>query len=598
MTADGRARQAVTVLAVASLFVGVHAALGQSSRGPLIETLFLATGVAVILGLAAAALCTTNPKRLAVIDVLTLGVGLALALVQFVGVTSTVILGGTDETLLNRLAMTTLLHGHDPYTDVYGLVGADGYGTPLLSGGQADTYGYPPLSLEIGRVLGFIAPRLAAPGVVGAIALTVLALASFFALPQSWRAVAIVTVFGFGFVTPAAIAGLPVVLSVALLCGPLWRWTATGAGGRLGRTGVAQAVLLGLAASAQQLSWFLAVFLVISVLLVRRGELGTPRALAVVGRYCAIAVGTFAAVNAPFIFADASAWAHAMASTLVQKAIVDGSSWALPAIEANGGTSTLTVLSYAAVLLLVGVLVVYSTGFRIFAPALAVVPSIVFLLSSRSNSEYFYSFLPIWLVAAATIDRSALAVSRPVAVPRPLRRVARTWPGRTALGLVVILPAVVVFLLGVTGRPPMTMRPVAATLNGTTMQTITIAVTNNTADRIAPQYFIDLRTAITHPWVPEHGPTVLAPHQRVVLVLHPRTRLESAQVTAGLWVISTTDAPAGMAAQQIRLRPAQVTVRGDSGGSTEARTRRACLARLLSGRNFDCNSQLGLTSVG
>lgn len=581
-----------------SLFVGVRAALGPSSRGPLAETLFLATGVAVILGLAAAALCTTNERRLAVIDVVTLIVGLALALVQFVGVTSTVILGGTDETLLNRLAMTTLLRDQNPYTHVYGLVGADGYGTPLLSGGQANTYGYPPLSLEIGRILGFISPRLAAPGVVGAIALTTLAVAAFVALPRSWRAVSIVMVFGFGLVTPAAIAGLPIVLAVALLCGPLWRWTATGRGGRLGRVGVAQAVFLGLAAAAQQLSWFLAAFLVVSLVLVRRGELGTSRALAVIGRYCAVTVGTFVVVNSPFIVADPGAWAHAMASTLVQKAIVDGSSWALPAIEANGGTGTLTVLSYAAVLLLLGVLVVYVVGLKTFAPAVVVAPSLVFLLSSRSNSEYFYSFLPIWLVAAATVDRSALAASRPIAVPRPLRRVASTRRGRTVLGVAAILPAVVVFLVGVTGRPPMTLHPVAATLNGTAIQTVTLDVTNTSGHRIDPQYFIDLRTAITHPWVPVYGPRVLGPHQRGVVVLRPRTRLESAQVTADLWVMSTIEAPAGMAAQQIRLHPDQVTVHGVTGRSTQAQLRRACLARLLSGRNLDCNTQLGLTSVG
>lgn len=590
-------RQGLSVAAAASLAVGLHSSLTTTVHNPIWAALVLGSGFAAVLALATAALIINDRRRLARLDTVTLGVGLVLALARFSAVTSTTMLNGTDATLLNRLAMKALQNNENPYTHAFKLVGADGFGTPLLTGGQANTYGYPPLSLEVGRVLGVLAPRFASPGLVGALALVGLASGAFFALPQAWRPLSTIVVLGLGLETASAVSGLPVVLACALLVLPLWRWTATGTGGRLGRLGLAQAVALGLAAAAQQLSWFVAAFLVLSIFFVRRGELSTPRAALVAGRYAGVAVATFLLANAPFIVADATAWARAMGSTLTQKAIVDGSSWALPAIESNGGTGALDTLSYAGPILLVGIVVLYSLEFRLLAPAVAIVPYVAFLLSSRSNDEYFFAFLPVWIVAAVTTERAAVAASRPPRLPASLRRVTRNRAARSALAALALAVPAAVFVVGVTGAPPMTLRVTHITTSPGRLVGLRVEVANNTDRTIEPQYFVDLPVAITHPWVPVGGPVSLGPHQHATVVLHPRTVYEYAPAVNGLWIFSTVDAPAGMAARAVNVAPEHVTVRGVTPGSPDAAVRRLCVARLFSGYQYDCGTQIGLSAV-
>jgi hypothetical protein len=160
-----------------------------------------------------------------------------------------------------------------------------------------------------------------------------------------------------------------------------------------------------------------------------------------------------------------------------------------------------------------------------------------------------------------------------------------------------LLIPIAIFVVGVTGSPPMTLRPISATLFADRIETITVAVTNQTDEAITPQYFLDMRTAITHPWVPVNGDSTLRPHEHTVLVLHPRTALEEATPQAGLWIFSTTDNPAGMSARQFLLPPSRVLVYGIQPGSIDAVQRRRCFSLLFSGHNYSCNTQLGLTSV-
>lgn len=583
------------MLAAGSLLVTLHSAIRASNPSPLAVTVLFSTGFAAVLALAVVGATATTTRRLRRLDLWTLGTGLVLALAQFANSTSTSLLMGTDESLLNRLAMTTLLHDHNPYTHVYRLVGADGYGTPLLTGGQANTYGYPPLTLEVGRALGAVAPGLAAPGVVGALSLVGLTIGVFFSLPTQWRGIAVIAVLGLGLETGMAVAGLPVVTAAALLCVPLRRWTATGAGGRLGRGGVVQAVFLGLAAAAQQLSWFVAGFLLVALLLVRRGELSSRAAWAVVARYTGVAGLTFALVNAPFIVADAGAWAQRMGSTMTQQAIVYGAGWALPAVEANHGSGRLGLLAVASVLLLAAVLAVYATGFRVLAPAVAILPSVVFLVASRSSDEYFFSFMPLWLVAAVTTDPLAIAASRPVRVPGVTVR----WQ-RIALAATAAVPALACFALAVTGTPPVALQPVHVSIDGTRMVQLTVRVTNETGYTLRPRYYVDTRTAITHPWRAMGG-DVLGPHESATVTLRPRTSFEAASAQAGLWVFATVEpagsSSAGMSAEPLRLAVGQVSVTGLRPNGLDAAARRSCVADLFTGRDYDCNSQLGLTTV-
>ena len=118
-------------------------------------------------------------------------------------------------------------------------------------------------------------------------------------------------------------------------------------------------------------------------------------------------------------------------------------------------------------------------------------------------------------------------------------------------------------------------------------------------EKHAPQYFVDTRTAITHPWDPA-GDAVLGPYQSATVTLRPRTSLETASAQAGLWVFATIEPDgsnsAGMSAQPIHLAVGQVSVQGVRRG-LDAAARRRCLAELFTGRDYNCNTQLGLTTV-
>src|SRR3954466_12475475 len=92
-------------------------------------------------------------------------------------------------------------------------------------------------------------------------------------LPAPWRLAATAVCLGFGILPGYARSGYPAIVTLALLIPVAVYWPTTGAGGRLGRSGVLRAVCLGAACAAQQLAWFFAPFLLIGLYAVRRGEL-------------------------------------------------------------------------------------------------------------------------------------------------------------------------------------------------------------------------------------------------------------------------------------------------------------------------------------
>ena len=266
-------------------------------------------------------------------------------------------------------------------------------------------------------------------------------------------------------------------------------------------------------------------------------------------------------------------------------------------IESNGGTGALSVLSYAGPILLVCALVLYSFEFRLAAPAIAILPSVPFLLSSRSNDEYFFAFLPIWIIAAVTADRSVIAASRSLRLPGPLRGVSRTAPAEPSLPCSSLAVPVTVFAVGVTGSPPMTARVTDIATGPGHLVDITVEVDKHTDRTVAPQYFVDLPVAITHPWRADERAGDSRPAPTRGVVLRPRTIYESAPAVNGLWIFSTIDGPAGMAARAIHVAPEHVIVRGLTPGSPDADVRRLCVARLFSGYQYDCGTQVGLSAV-
>jgi hypothetical protein len=286
-------RRAVSIMAPASLFVGLPGAWSiVTTRGAAAPIVIVALACVAIVIAGAAIAAARNERQVERLDVAVLALAVIVQVAQF-AVTWTGRRYWTDEARLNHDALRTLMSGHDPYPVSYPGVAAHGTGTPLLGGGSITHYSYPPFSLELGRALGSISDRLATPAVVGEIALLATVVATFLVLPRAWRSVAVTLTLGLDILPPLAHGGYAILLVLALMCGVLYRWTETGSEGRLGRLGLFRAICLGAAAASQQFAWFVALFVVLGILLVRRGELGTRKAALVVGRYVLVALTTF-----------------------------------------------------------------------------------------------------------------------------------------------------------------------------------------------------------------------------------------------------------------------------------------------------------------
>ncbi len=237
---------------------------------------------------------------------------------------------------------------------------------------------------------------------------------------------------GFGILPGYARSGYPAIVALALLIPVTVYWPTTGAGGRLGQSGVLRAVCLGAACAAQQLAWFFAPFLLIGLYAVRRGELGTRPAAAVLARFAGVAALAWATVNAYFAAQGFSDWLHGLLLPLTQKAILHGQGLMGISYYFTDGSSRLDYYSYASELLLIGLLAATLLFARRLGTALTVLPWLSFYLATRSQDGYFLMMTPLWLAAAATVPSSALAhawqpgiPASPAAQPKPPWR--RHW---------------------------------------------------------------------------------------------------------------------------------------------------------------------------
>ena len=221
------------------------------------------------------------------------------------------------------------LHGHNPYKA--NLLPAltqfrvpIQYATYKLDGSIASTLAYPSLSFLL------IIPFLSITnGVQTIILLNVVFLAIemvilFLVMPRRLRSLAPLIVLGLPFLFDYTVGGDIVTFSLPFLLIVAYRWTETGRTGRLGPSGTAKAVCLGLAASISQFAWFVAPFAAIGVWRMRQPELGNRGASKVVARYVGIAIGTALLLNAPYIVLSPTAWVHGVLTPLFQHAIPFG----------------------------------------------------------------------------------------------------------------------------------------------------------------------------------------------------------------------------------------------------------------------------------
>lgn len=579
-------RRLVSLVAALSLFVGLVLGWPQIVTLSRSASLVLSAGYVGILALTIAVILARSDRRLARLDVAAVTGAVGLFVVESLPFLRSGFDGGNDEAYLGRLALRTLLHGHDPYREDYPIVATLRGLTPLLDGGAVTRYEYPPLMLEIGWVLSHIWAPLGQPQVVAGLGVIATAIIVFRVLPTSYRALAVTIVFGLGLFANFAFLSMPAMIALPLLCLAAARWTAIGAGGTLSRVHIAQAVALGLAAAAQQLSWIVATFFLVALWRVRRGELDRRPAAMVIAPFLGIALLVFAIASAPFAIHDVRSWSSAMVSVFFQHSFPNGVGVVTLSVAVLGHSGALQFFSYATAVLFATLLLVTGVAIRRVAPIVPLFLTVGLLLSTRSTPDYFEIFIPLWVVWALTAEPEAIGRSRPL-LEKQLARVGFA-ARRPALAVALaFLPALALAGVAVATPAPLRITVERATLATNQLQSVTVRVTNLGDRRIQPSFAISQRSRVNTLWSDAGHPT-LAPGETVTVTLRPDTGRYA--VLPFLYVYAMAPEPASVSSIPLRLPASRVDLIG--GASASTRSVRDCALKMLRGDSGACRATL------
>ena len=423
----------------------------------------------------------------------------------------------TDEITTGQASATVLLAGHNPYaTDlspqlkVFNLPPA--VSTPLLGGGTVHTTSYPALSFLIyvpfAVLLGRGAPFAQ---VTDGFAWILLMVLLWRLLDERLRPI-MPLIASFPYYLSFVDGGVTDVIFLPLLCLAFHRWDRFLDRDESRHMRWLGPVCLGLACSVKPTPWLIALFLVSAVTLeaARRG--GSAWRIAVT--YSAVALGTFALVNAAFIVMDPGAWTRGALLPLTQPLVPFGQGIAMLPLYlhiAGGHVGYLSVAGLAAVIASWGAFVAFYPGTARLVPLMAAAP---LLISTRSLFNYFIYVAILILAHSSNVPCIRRSTYRGESAVR--------WIGRalTGGGSVVAVAAVFAFLAS---PPPLqltvTGQQVAITAAGGVVPRITLIAVNRSDKPVRPTFLVTAGGWMNPAWRAESGPVNLPAHARATYVL-------------------------------------------------------------------------------
>ncbi|SED36255.1 hypothetical protein SAMN05216489_03248 [Streptomyces sp. 3213] len=506
--------RAITLLAVISLFIGTRGEWSTAIASRPEAGAVIMLGYAGILILGVLALAVRNRRALVLVDAGVLLLGIVLTLCSYA-------LGSAmnDETVLMTQATHELVHGHAVYGHEWPWVFQRSHVgvTKTMSGGADYSFAYPPLAVLLNapvyaligaKAITFVPTVLL---IVGAATLWVL-------LPTPWRSAATAVCLGFPMLKGYAAMGYPAITALVLLIPVVINWPSIGTGGRLRRSDIVRAGLLGAACATHQLPWFLTPFLLVGVYAVRRGELPARAALGVVARFTAIAAVVALAANAYFIAQSPRAWITGLALPFTQHGVPHGQGIMGLSYYFTDGSSRLDFYSYGSMLLAAGLLTLFVLFVRRLGPAATVLPWCAFYLATRSQDGYYLMMTPLWVAAAATATGSDFASAWQPRLPFGRRRAVSAMTAAA-----VLAPAAVCVAVAAASGPPirLTVSDVRGDSGG--IHGLTVRATNSGDTALTPHFASSTGESTSSYWTVREGPAVLRPHQSARYVLVPGT---------------------------------------------------------------------------
>lgn len=545
-----RLHMALTLLATAGVGVGTRSVWNQSVVNHPGFAVALSLSYLVMLVAAALTLCARTSGQLMRIDVGVLATTIAVKVIAIWPYVTRERAIGVDEGQFMDKAARALAAGHNPYLARWPHLdpmrpSVPTLPTPLLNGHIVTDFGYPPFGAELGAVVQKVSHSYSGVVILSLLALVATTLIVYAVAPAPLRPLVTLGLLGLGTLTTYAQSAYPSLIALPFLCVALCRWTSIGRGGRLGRSGLVRAGALGLALCTHQLGWFVAVFLVVGLWLLRRGELSARAAAWLLIRYVATVAGTALLVTLPFLLSSPRALATQVLEPLTQHAVPHGQGLMDIPVYLFGGSDRLGYYGYASMLLLVALLVLYAARIRVLGPAVVVLPWLCFMVSTRSQDGYFILTMPLWIVGFATTHLADFETAHRLTAPAWLRRAGRGQPARRIRVVAhlataaLFVPAVACAAVATASPPPLALRVRTPVTTGHPIRTLTVTAANRSAHAITPHFqATTTEVDVTQFWQIVSGPASLLPHHRAVYVLRPPGTSWKPADTSFLWAVS------------------------------------------------------------
>jgi hypothetical protein len=479
----------------------------------------------VMLVAAILALCVRTTRALARVDIAVLATAVVIKAVAL----WPAIIGAkkirVDEGVLMDRATRALADGRNPYLASWPDIDPAA-ATRLMNGGVAHDFGYPPFGIELGAAVQWFGDAYVGIVVVATVALLATAVLVFFMAPVPLRPLATVGILGTGMLTAYAENAYPSLIALPLLCLAVWRWPSIGRGGRLGAGGVLRATAIGLAVCTHQLGWFLSVFLLVGLALLRRGELSGRATALVLARYVGVAAGVALLVNLPFLITSPVAWLHGITEPLTQHAVPHGQGIMAVSYHLVRGSGALDFYGHAAIALLLALLVAFALHLPLLGRALVVLPWLVFFVALRSQDGYWVLTMPLWVVGMVSTTRDDFAGAY---------RIPRLRLGAAATAA-LFLPVTACVAVAMVTPQPLDLRVTTPVRGGTAVPQLVVEVTNRSSRPLTPHFTVTTGVYLGQFWAVAAGPVTLAAGAAATYTLVP-------PATAGqrVWKPAATD---------------------------------------------------------
>ncbi|MFC7479943.1 hypothetical protein ACFQX7_07705 [Luedemannella flava] len=539
---------------------------------PAFGILMIATcGSAVALAILAATVRTT--RAMLVVDA---GIFL-VALGELVTAARLALVAGrpslaTDVGMLVQAGAQALHDGEHlygvPHPDAYALYSSGSYqgGTSTAEGTMTTDYGYPPLGAVFTAALLPFIRGMAGPTIAAHLGVVAAALLLFFLLPTPMRPAAALTCLLFPRIEDYASSGYPGLMALPFMVVAVAAWPTLGSTGRLRWRGLLSAVCLGLGIATHQLAWFVAPFLVVGIWLVRWGHLGGRGSTLLTLRYVGTTLATFLVANAWFIAQDPGAWLAGITEPLTQKSMPHGQGIVGLINFYSYGSGSLGALGTAALLMLLGLLIVFALYIRQLGPAATILPWLAFFFAVRSQDSYYILMAPLWVLGVATwTHRRWLAQAHQLRLPLP-RLGERPV---TRLAAAALLPVMALAAVGVALVSPVPLKITVEDLHVNPIGDIwrvDATVTNRSSDTLVPKFAVtEGRDTIGRFWTAIAGPVELAPGQTAQYQLvTPNTGVDAPNPPVRLYLRAITAEPMTLSSVPLNARstPKRISIVG------------------------------------